>query len=158
MGRVTSIEIRPARPDDLPAVAELRCRWEHESRGTRATPVEEFAPRFAQWAREHESTHRCAVAAADGHVVGMAWLAVLPRVPHGAAFDRASGDVQCVYVAPDHRGAGLGGRLVDAVLDQARALGLERVTVHSSERAVTAYARSGFAVSPRLLQVEFGHL
>ncbi|MFJ7179584.1 hypothetical protein ACIQXA_25020 [Streptomyces massasporeus] len=43
-------------------------------------------------------------------------------------------------------------RLHRAVLD-AHEFGLERVTVHSSPRAVTAYARGGFERSPRLLQV-----
>ncbi|MBT2880428.1 GNAT family N-acetyltransferase, partial [Streptomyces sp. McG6] len=33
-------------------------------------------------------------------------------------------------------------------------LGVERVTVHSSERAVPAYVRRGFAGSPYLLQVD----
>lgn len=154
-GPVDEVEIRLARDEDLHAVAELRRRWTVESRGE--VPSEEFVTRFAAWARAHAATHRCAVAVAGGRVVGMAWLAVVPRVPHPAAFDRASGDVQSVYVLPDRRGGGLGGRLVDALLDQARALDLERVTVHSGERTVTAYARSGFAVSPRLLQVELGY-
>ncbi|MEU4741086.1 GNAT family N-acetyltransferase [Actinosynnema sp. NPDC023658] len=154
---MSDVEIRPARDEDLPAVAELRQRWTLESRGEVPAADEEFGARFAAWARAHAATHRCAVAVVAGRVVGMAWLAVVPRVPHPAASDRASGDVQSVYVLPDRRGEGLGGRLVDALLDQARALGLERVTVHSSERAVTAYERSGFAVSPHLLQVELGH-
>ncbi|WP_344162622.1 GNAT family N-acetyltransferase [Nocardiopsis rhodophaea] len=55
---------------------------------------------------------------------------------------------------PDERDRGLGGELIDAVLSWARDLGLERVTVHSSDRAVSAYARHGFEVSPQLLQVE----
>lgn len=41
-----------------------------------------------------------------------------------------------------------------AVLELARTLGLERVTVHSSVRATSAYARQGFAVSPQLLQAD----
>ncbi len=70
------------------------------------------------------------------------------------ALDRASGDVQCVYVAPGERDVGLGGRLISAVLDLAHDHGLERVTVHSSDRAVRAYARHGFGAPPRLLQAE----
>lgn len=62
--------------------------------------------------------------------------------------------MQCTYVVPEERGRGLGGVLVDAVLERAAGLGVERVTVHSSERAVPAYARRGFAHSPRLLQVD----
>ncbi|WP_308424128.1 GNAT family N-acetyltransferase [Streptomyces daqingensis] len=55
---------------------------------------------------------------------------------------------------PGERGSGLGSRLIDAVVAPAREAGLERVTVHSGDRAVPAYARRGFAVSPRLLQTE----
>ncbi|MFI9234422.1 GNAT family N-acetyltransferase [Streptomyces rimosus] len=62
--------------------------------------------------------------------------------------------MQCVYVVPGERDGGLGGRLIDALLDLAHDHGLERVTVHSSDRAVRAYARHGFGTSPRLLQAD----
>ncbi|WDV51641.1 GNAT family N-acetyltransferase [Streptomyces coeruleorubidus] len=88
----------------------------------------------------------------DDVVIGMAWLAVVQRVPTPRAPRRASGDLQCVYVVPEARDGGLGGRLIRAVLDGDRELGLERVTVHSSPRAIPAYARCGFQESPRLLQ------
>lgn len=92
----------------------------------------------------------------DGLVIGMSWLAITQRVPHPRAFERISGDVQCVYVVPDERDRGLGGKLIEAVLAWARDLGLARVTVHSSDRAVSAYSWHGFEVSPHLLQVEVG--
>jgi GNAT superfamily N-acetyltransferase len=113
---------------------------------------EEFARHFASWARENDSTHRCLVMLRAGTVIGMAWLAVTRRVPHPGALERASGDLQCVYVMPEERDNGLGGRLIDAVLAAAADLGLERVVVHSSERAVPAYTCRGFASSPQLLQ------
>ncbi|KAK1177144.1 GNAT family N-acetyltransferase [Streptomyces sp. NBS 14/10] len=72
-------------------------------------------------------------------------------MPSPHARQRASGDLQCVYVVPGERDSGLGGRLSDAVLARARDLGLERVTVHSSPRAIPAYSRHGFEASPRLL-------
>ncbi|MET9829764.1 GNAT family N-acetyltransferase [Streptomyces sp. NPDC006385] len=53
---------------------------------------------------------------------------------------------------PETRDAGLGGRLITETLARAGELGLERVTVHSSPRAIPAYARLGFENSPRLLQ------
>lgn len=87
----------------------------------------------------------------DGAVIGMAWPAVVRRVPTPRVLHRASGDVRCVYVEPEARDGGLGGQLLDAVLARARELGLERVTVHSSSRAFPAYARRGFEASPRLL-------
>ncbi|WP_045866761.1 GNAT family N-acetyltransferase [Streptomyces sp. WMMB 714] len=146
--------IRPVRPGELEAVALLRWRWMAEAGGEPAASRGEFVAHFAAWAEANAPSHRCLVAVRAETVVGMAWLAVTDRVPHPGALVRASGDVQCVYVVPGERGSGLGSRLIDAVVAAARESGLERVTVHSSDRAVPAYARRGFAVSPRLLQAE----
>jgi GNAT superfamily N-acetyltransferase len=151
---MTTSAVRRASTDDLKAAAELRWRWACEGNRTPAATHDEFVLHFVEWARHNASTHTCFLVARDDEVVGMAWLAVLPRVPHPAALDRRSGDVQCVYVVPGERNTGLGGMLIDAVLARATEVGLERVVVHSSERAITAYARHGFEVSPRLLQTE----
>ncbi|WSN72090.1 GNAT family N-acetyltransferase [Streptomyces sp. NBC_01361] len=64
------------------------------------------------------------------------------------ALQRTSGDLQCVWVITGERDSGLGGRLIDAVLARARELGLERVTVHSSPRAIPACSRHGLEASP----------
>jgi GNAT superfamily N-acetyltransferase len=151
---VNDIVVRPAKVDELRTVAELRWQWILENEGTPVTTRDEFVRHFVKWARANASSHHCMVMVRDDVVIGMAWLAIVPRVPSPRAPERASGDVQCVYVVPDSRNAGLGGRLVEAVLELADELGLERVTVHSSPRAITAYTRYGFVVSPRLLQVE----
>ncbi len=47
-------------------------------------------------------------------VIGMTWLAITQRVPHPRAFERLSGDVQCVYVVPAERARGVGGELIEA--------------------------------------------
>ncbi|MCX5357607.1 GNAT family N-acetyltransferase [Streptomyces sp. NBC_00124] len=145
------IIIRPAASDELDAIAELRWQWILENQDVPVTGRQEFMQHFVAWARENTSSHRCVVMVRDEVMIGMAWLAVLARVPSPRALHRASGDLQCVYVVPGERDGGLGGRLIDAVLDHARELGLERVTVHSSPRAVPAYSRHGFESSPRLL-------
>ncbi|MEV6162581.1 GNAT family N-acetyltransferase [Streptomyces sp. NPDC052052] len=153
---MNDIAIRPARISELAAVAELRWWWTQEIHGTPDAPLEEFVPRFVAWARQNESSHRCMVLVRSEVVIGMAWLATTERVPHPRAFERMSGDVQCVYVKPDERDRGLGGELIKAVMAWADELGLERVTVHSSDRAVPAYCRQGFAASPALLQFSVG--
>jgi len=147
-----NITIRPARPGELAAVATLRWEWLVENGGEAVGEREEFIRHFVGWARANAGSHRCTVLVRDDDVViGMAWLAVVQRVPTPGALQRASGDLQCVYVVPEARDGGLGGRLIEAVLDGARELGLERVTVHSSPRAIPAYVRRGFEESPRLL-------
>lgn len=147
--------VRPARIDDLSAVADLRWRWTLESnKETPVTTREQFEAHFVAWAQANAASHTCFVLLRAAKVIGMAWLAVTERVPTPAALHRAAGDMQCVYVVPEERNSGLGSLLVDAVHELATELGLERVTVHSSSRAVSAYARRGYEVSPRLLQVK----
>ncbi|MEV3972371.1 GNAT family N-acetyltransferase [Streptomyces sp. NPDC050698] len=149
-----NVSIRPARPAELAAVAALRWQWLVENGSEDAGEREVFLRHFVTWAEENAGSHRCVVLVRDERVIGMAWLAVVQRVPTPRAPRRASGDLQCVYVVPEARDGGLGGQLIRAVLEGARELGLERVTVHSSPRAVPAYARSGFQGSPRLLQAQ----
>ncbi|MDR6970585.1 GNAT family N-acetyltransferase [Leifsonia shinshuensis] len=151
------IEIRAANPDEWEAVGGLRWDSVTEFGGEALDSREEFAARFAEWAAQHRDRHECLVAVADGAVVGMMWLARVDRVPSARAFDRSSGDLQCAYVVPELRNAGVGGRLIDAVVERARELGLERVTVHSSPRAVPVYERHGFAAEGRLLHVYVVH-
>lgn len=151
---MNDIDIRPAKDSELGTVAELRWQWILENGGTPVTTRDEFVHHFVRWAQENAFSHRCMVVVRGDIVIGMAWLAIIQRVPTPRALERASGDVQCVYIVPDERDTGLGGRLIDMVLELAHGLGLERVTVHSSARAISAYSRHGFAASPRLLQAD----
>lgn len=154
-----TVSVRRAGQDDLHAAAGLRWRWMVDERGR--APLDDaagFAASLVAWAGEHAGTHTCVVAV-DGargteQVVGLAWLALQERVPTPSLPRRLTGDVQSVYVAPEHRGAGVARRLVDALLDEAWALGLERVTVHSDPGAVRLYERAGFAATPSLLEID----
>ncbi|MFK0248196.1 GNAT family N-acetyltransferase [Amycolatopsis azurea] len=149
-----TLAVRLAENDELDAVAGLRWQWILENEGTPVTTRDEFVRHFVAWAQSNTSSHRCMVAIRHDVVIGMAWLAITQRVPTPRALERSSGDVQCVYVAPGERDNGVGGRLITKILYLAQSLKLERVTVHSSTRAVNAYSRRGFVVSPHLLQAD----
>jgi GNAT superfamily N-acetyltransferase len=149
-----AIEIRLARDEEFTAVAGLRWQWEIEVGETPDVDREVYAKEFAAWARRRTESHRCMVLCRNGTVVGMAWLAVVARVPSPGNMARAIGDLQSVYLVPEARSGGLGGRLITAVLDEARALGLPKVTVQSTTRAVPVYCRNGFADSAKLLHAE----
>lgn len=154
---MAAIAIRAALPEDLPAVAALRWRWWDEWRSD-GTPDEEpvaFSSAFVRWAERNAATHRCTVVVAEGgDVVGMAWLAEVCRPPSPGHLDVRRGDLQSVYVVPELRGQGWGTRLVAHVLHEARARGVQRVTVHSGRRALSLYERAGFQVTPHLRQVD----
>lgn len=152
---VDDVAVRYALDGELDRIATLRWQWAvHDNNTTPATSREEFVQAFASWSRKHALTHRWIIATRGANIIGMACLAIVPRVPTPQSPERASGDLQSVYVVPGERETGLGRQLVTAILGLASQAGLERVTVHSSSRAVSAYARAGFAYSPRLLQAE----
>ncbi|MGA5301667.1 GNAT family N-acetyltransferase [Nucisporomicrobium flavum] len=111
---------------------------------------------FAGWVAAHAETHLPFVAEVDGQVIGAAWLLVAERVPGGAATSRWYGDIQSVMVREGHRNRGVGAALMAAILDEARARGLEHVTVHSGRRAVDFYLRNGFGQHRQMLIWEPG--
>jgi len=137
------VHVRRATAADARTLAELRWRWRGEEFGESITR-DEFLALFEAWVLGHLDTHTPYLAEVDGEPAGMAWLMVADRVPAPDRPARRYGDVQSVYVVPSLRDAGIGGRLIGAVLDDARARGLEHATVHSSERAVPFYHRLGF--------------
>ncbi|MGN8048628.1 GNAT family N-acetyltransferase [Curtobacterium sp. 22159] len=148
------VVIRASRPDDMPAVADLRWRWSvTEDGATPATTPDEYRAAMTAFAVAHADTHRCVVAERDGRVLGMAWLGLVARPPTPARpTGRVTADVQTVYVHPDLRGQGVAKRLVTALLDVADDLGVERTSVHSSVDGETLYRRLGFGDARLLLQ------
>jgi GNAT superfamily N-acetyltransferase len=143
------MEIRVAGPADVGHLAELLAQF--AEREEPAAAGQEFAPDLLRWWSEHD-THMAFLAVLPaGDVVGMAWLALIARVGRPGAAARLCGDVQSVFVVPEHRSAGVGSALLRAVVEHAQTLGLEHVTVHANQRAVAVYERAGFASSPELL-------
>ncbi|MDD1384469.1 GNAT family N-acetyltransferase [Curtobacterium poinsettiae] len=144
------VVIRASRPDDMPAVADLRWRWSVDEGGrSPAQTPEEYRRAMTEFA----AGHRCVVAERDGVVLGMAWLAVHPRPPApNVDGDRFAAELQTVYVHPELRGSGVAGRLVTALLEVADELGAERTSVHSSVDGERLYRRLGFGDARLLLQ------
>jgi len=148
---MNDFEVRRARDDELERVVRLRWLWTLE-RGQDPGDEQRYVRDASAWAREHSQTHLPHVAIGpDGAVLGMAWLALTPRVATITSLHRVSGDLQSCYVLPEARRAGVGSALVAAVLATARELGAEHVTVHATDDGARLYERGGFRVDPLLL-------
>lgn len=145
------VDVRRAADSELEQTVRLRWMWTVE-RGRPAGGESEYVTAAAAWARVHSDTHvpHVAVHPRSG-VIGMAWLALTPRVPTVDSLHRWSGDLQSCYVMPEYRNRGLGGELVRAVLATAGERGVEHVTVHTSPASVEMYGRNGFRANGRLL-------
>jgi GNAT superfamily N-acetyltransferase len=141
------MEIRVAVPADVGSLAGLLAQFA-ESEGQQGAA---FAPDLLRWWADHDSHLAFLAVLSSGEAVGMAWLALTARVPRPGGAARLCGDVQSVFVVPEHRSAGVGPALLRAVVQRAETLGLEHVTVHSNPQANSLYERAGFASSPELL-------
>ncbi len=100
------MDIRLMRPEDWPRVAEIYAQGLRTGQAT----FEATVPTYEEWDGGHLPNCRL-VAVVGDDVVG--WAAVSP-VSRRAAY---RGVVEAtVYVAEDHRGGGIGGALLDALI------------------------------------------
>ena len=148
------MDICRAGQEDLAHLAGLL--WLHAAPDEQAKQsIESFAVDLEAWWTDHDDSHLAFVARLadpEPQVVGMAWLALVARVPRPGAATRHSADIQSVFVVPEQRGKRIGSALVEAASEHALRLGACRVTVHSGSKAVPVYERLGFAPSRQLLQ------
>ncbi|HEY8507665.1 MAG TPA: GNAT family N-acetyltransferase [Steroidobacteraceae bacterium] len=85
------------------------------------------------------------VATNAGEVVGGAGIAPLPES------DGMTCELQRMYLLPQHRGKGIGQRLLDACIDAARSFGYARCyaeTISEMTTAIAFYERNGFRRLP----------
>lgn len=142
------MEVRVAGADDMRQLAGLLGRFDESEQPDGPA----FATDLLRWWEAHQASHVAFLAELpSGTSVGMAWLAIAAKVPRPGGRGRLCGDIQSLYVVPEHRSAGIGTALIEAVARQADALGLEHVTVHANRRARPLYERGGFAASRDLL-------
>jgi ribosomal protein S18 acetylase RimI-like enzyme len=148
---VTSV--RRGGPADAEALAWLRWRWRVDE-GTETGDLATFHGAFATWMRQHETSHVPFLAQTGPSPVGMAWVALVERVPGPSRWLRRAAYIQSVYVVPEGRSRGIGAQLLQAAIGHARSEQLDYLAVHPSERSFSLYRRLGFAETPRVLELE----
>jgi GNAT superfamily N-acetyltransferase len=146
--------IRRATLDDAAELADLRWTWRREKYPEVEQPYEEFVAQFRTWWSGVQDTHVAVLATDDSRAVGMAFLALVARVPDPGNMRRAHADLQSVYVREDHRNDGIGTTMIRALIDYARESGCDKISVHSGTRAVGLYEREGFGHFERLLVLD----
>lgn len=140
-------EIRPALPADLPAARAIFTEY-----------VESLAdiagPSFAHQRVDDELRSLPGKYGPPGGIILLAWdgpscigcVAVRPLVPPRVA------ELKRMYVAPGHRGAGIGRRLCEAALSHAARLGYASIKLDSDPTltaALALYRRLGFVPTDR---------
>ena len=140
-----SFDFGPARKDDLPQMVELL--------GILFTQEAEFTPDAAKQKRALEAIFvnpavgRLYVAREGRRVVAMASLLFTISTAEGGK----AALLEDLVVHDDYRRQGIGAKLLEYVIGQARAEGVLRITLLTdmqNERAQVLYRRLGFTGSP----------
>lgn len=137
--------IRPACPADVPGIISLFTAVAEERDGIGTEPGFDVAQRQSRILESIDEAASCVlVAAVEDVVVGHLGIQVKPR--------RTLGSLG-MMVAREHRGDGIGSRLLDNSLRRARGSGLHKVDLgvwpHNAA-AIALYRSRGFTVEGRL--------
>ncbi|MDI1464925.1 GNAT family N-acetyltransferase [Catellatospora sp. KI3] len=142
------VTVRPAGPDDLPALIALRRAWTAEQHGT---DDPDFDAQFTAWYAAEADRRVFWLAECDGEAVGMVNLVIFTRMPKPGFPAGRWGYLSNAFVLPAHRDAGVGAAMMNALLAHARAEKLVRVLLSPSQRSVPFYRRAGFDPAAGLL-------
>ena len=144
--------------DDVPELARLRWELYAEQNGDPAEPFQAYVDRFARFGRSALTSQewRAWVARTDDGLVGAIWLHTVHRVPVPGKRAGPIGYLTNVYIAPEHRNAGLGAQMLDHANAWCAEEGFSLVIVWPTERSRSFYRRGGFdrPEEPLVLDVE----
>ena len=153
------MDIRRLQSDDASDYRTLRLRalWEFPQAFTSSYEEDEKLPLVASEKRLASAHQKFWGAFEAGELWGMVGLEREHR-----AKNRHKAKVVSMYVAHERMGRGIGGALMQALIEDARASGLELLVLTVTEgdsAAVRLYERSGFrsfGIEPRAIKVD-GH-
>jgi len=133
------MDIRPMHPDDWPRVAQIYA----DGLATGQASFETTVPSYEDFDAAH--LERCRLVAIDaGEIVGWGALSPVSQRPAYRGVAEAS-----VYVARDHRGEGIGGLLLDALIEASETEGiwtLQASVFHENEASLLLLQSRRFRV------------
>jgi ribosomal protein S18 acetylase RimI-like enzyme len=143
------VEIRRATLDDADELARLRWDFRVEQGTPASRTFDAFAEEFRAFAADvlaDGSPWRAWVAEDDDRLVGCVWVQFVEKIPHPSRGrgDRPIAYVTNVYVEPTLRDEGLGARLLDAAVAEARGREAAEAVVWPTPRSISFYRRAGF--------------
>ncbi len=145
--------IRPVNEDDWPIVAAIFNHFVVNSPA--AYPDRPVGPEFFREKQLALPAFPFVVVETDGRLVGFAYLSPVHPVPTM----RRSAQVT-YFILPNHTGQGLGGRLLELLLEEGRAMGVDNFMAHVSslnEGSIRFHTRHGFTECGRFRRIGTKH-
>ncbi|GHF04438.1 GNAT family N-acetyltransferase [Streptomyces griseoluteus] len=142
---MTDLAIRPAAPDDIPAIVAMLA---DDPLGAQRESPDDLTPYLAAFERlDTDPNQHLVVAVRDGRVIGTLQLTIIPGLSRRGATRSL---IEAVRIHADERGSGLGGELIQWAVDTSRRLGCHLVQLTSDKTRTDAhrfYERLGFTAS-----------
>ncbi|MFD4538638.1 GNAT family N-acetyltransferase [Streptomyces bauhiniae] len=142
---MTDLDIRPATPDDIPAIVAMLA---DDPLGAQRESPDDLTPYRAAFERlDTDPNQHLVVAVRDGRVIGTLQLTVIPGLSRKGATRSL---IEAVRIHEDERGSGLGSELIQWAVDTSRRLGCHLVQLTSDKMRTDAhrfYERLGFTAS-----------
>ena len=137
--------IRRATVEDIEALVNLRLRFLREvnTSGREPEDLEEATRAYLKRAIPAEAFIAW-VAEQDGEIVATSGLCFYEIVPNWSNPGGRVGYILNMYTAPAHRGLGLAPALLTRLIEEARARGCGRLTLHATEAGMLVYRKLGF--------------
>ncbi len=151
--------IRLATTDDAAELARMRYEF-RSALATATEPETAFRRRCESWMASRltgRDEWMCWVAT-DGHehIVGSIWLQIIEKLPNPVNEPERHGYITSFFVQEDARGAGVGGRLLSAVLEVCTARECDSVILWPTARSRGIYERHGFTAANGLMELRLG--
>ena len=147
------INIRPCKPEDLPAVLELMQQLGEFAHGETAFSLDHFRRLFAEMSAA-PAIYLNLVCEIDGQVCGFLSLVFYTSFFHAVG----TALINELVIDSARRGLGLGRQLIEAAISAARARGMDEIEVSTEKTNLAAqqfYHKSGLSEEYVLLGMEF---
>jgi GNAT superfamily N-acetyltransferase len=146
------VAIRRATANDAEVLTRLRLDMQTELGNAHATQWAEVNQSYFE--RKMASEDFVAFVAEDGReIVATSGIVVYEAPPTGGNPTGIEGYIMNMYTAPEYRGKGLAGALLDRLVEYVRARGGRRLWLRTSEMGRGVYARAGFRENEDYMQL-----
>lgn len=143
-----TITFREATVADIAALARLRWQMERERKGGDLS-LKDYTHAYvaATKAEMERGAHQAWIAEAGGEAVACVLLVWWMMPPNFENLARKRGFVSSVYTQPDYRRQGIARRLMEMLVERARADGVLRLILRASDMGRPLYLDMGFVPS-----------
>ncbi len=158
VGEEETIDVRLATEPDALMLARLRYDFRNEFHEL-TEHDEAFVERCRVWMQDRLRTGshwKCWIAERGQAVVGNVWAQFVEKIPNPLAEPEQYVYVTNFYVRAEHRGTGVGAKLMAAVLAWTRSESVHTIILWPSKRSRDFYSRHGFAITDDIMQLEIG--